>query len=150
MMMPARTTLASARLCGDLALVVARTTTTPPRSRGSGHDQASTTRKTAEAAAALATLSAADILEAQDKRGAIDPVVCPLWQPIAISGPAFTVRAPSGDNLAVHRALAVAPAGCVLVVEVEGDASRRALAGDIIGYAAKRRGLHGLVTNGVV
>jgi len=43
-----------------------------------------------------------------------------------------------------------APAGSVLVVEVEGDAKRRALAGDIIGYAALRRGLRGLVTNGVV
>ena len=131
-------------------MVVARTTTTHPAVEEPDTTKRAQQGKTAEAAAALATLSAADILEAQDKRGAIDPVVCPLWQPIAISGPAFTVRAPSGDNLAVHRALAVAPAGCVLVVEVEGDASRRALAGDIIGYAAKRRGLHGLVTNGVV
>lgn len=60
----------------------------------------------AAAAAELATFSAADVLEAQDKRGAIDPAVRPLWRPIAVSGPAFTVRAPSGDNLALHRALA--------------------------------------------
>ena len=98
----------------------------------------------------LAELATADIVECQGLRGAIDPRIKPLWRPISLCGPAFTVRSAAGDNLAVHRALELAPAGSVLCVEVVGtieEVHSRALIGDIIGYAALKRGLAGLVTN---
>ena len=98
----------------------------------------------------LSELATADIVESQGLRGAIDPRIEPLWRPISLCGPAFTVRSAAGDNLAVHRALELAPAGSVLCVEVVGtieEVQSRALIGDIIGYAALKRGLRGLVTN---
>jgi 4-hydroxy-4-methyl-2-oxoglutarate aldolase len=101
----------------------------------------------------LAELATADVIESQNLSGGIDPQIAPLWRPISLCGPAFTVRSLGGDNLAVHRALAEAPAGSVLVVESHGTAEEihaRALIGDIIGYAALRRGLAGLVTNAPV
>eukprot|EP01051_Picozoa_sp_SAG22_P012141 SAG22_NODE_1237_length_5050_cov_1.625404_2_plen_82_part_00 len=50
----------------------------------------------------------------------------------------------------MHHALTEAPAGSVLVVEITGDEPcQRALIGDIIAYAAKKKGLAGLITNGV-
>ena len=101
----------------------------------------------------LAELATADVIESQGLIGGIDPHIAPLWRPISLCGPAFTVRSVGGDNLAVHRALAEAPTGSVLVVESHGTAEEihaRALIGDIIGYAALRRGLAGLVTNAPV
>ena len=98
----------------------------------------------------LARMSAADVLEVQSQLGAVDPAIAPLWRPISLCGPAFTVRCIGGDNLAVHHALVEAKRGQVLVVEVTGGAKQTALMGDIIAYAARARGLAGLVTNGVV
>ena len=98
----------------------------------------------------LARISAADVFESQSQSGAVDPAIAPLWRPISLCGPAFTVRCVGGDNLAVHHALVEAHPGQVLVVEVTGDAKQTALMGDIIAYAARVRGLAGLVTNGVV
>lgn len=103
------------------------------------------------AASGLAGLSAADIFEAQGKSGQIDPCVAPLWRPMSLAGPAFTVRQPSGDNLALHHALSEATPGSVLVVQVEGSQPlERALMGDIIAYAAQKKKLAGLITNGAV
>ena len=98
----------------------------------------------------ISQISAADIFESQGKSGAIDPAITALWRPISLCGPAFTVRCVGGDNLAVHHALLEANPGQVLVVEVTGDAKQTAVVGDIIAYAARLRGLAGLVTNGVV
>lgn len=101
----------------------------------------------------LIGISAADVLEAQGKRGRVDSKIAPIYRPMSLVGPAFTVKQEAGGNLSVHHALAEAPAGCVLVVEVVGkqlDKHKRAVMGDIIAYAAKRRGILGLVTNGVV
>jgi 4-hydroxy-4-methyl-2-oxoglutarate aldolase len=40
----------------------------------------------------LAALSAADIFEAQGKRGQVCPSIAPLWRPMSLAGPAFTIR----------------------------------------------------------
>eukprot|EP01043_Picozoa_sp_COSAG02_P013206 COSAG02_NODE_524_length_20723_cov_79.399438_17_plen_291_part_00 len=99
----------------------------------------------------LTELATADIVESQSLRGAInDPRIEPLWRPISLCGPVFTVRSVAGDNLAVHRALEAAPAGSVLCVESCGtieEVQSRALIGDIISYAALKCELAGLVTN---
>ena len=51
----------------------------------------------------------------------------------------------------MHHALEEAPKGSILVIEVEGkNPKKRALLGDVIGYVAKKKGLGGVVTNGVV
>ena len=93
------------------------------------------------------------MIQSQGLAGGVDPAIAPLWRPIDLCGPAFTVRSLGGDNLAVHRALIEAPEGCVLAVESVGTAEEiasRALIGDIIAYAALKRGLAGLITNAPV
>jgi 4-hydroxy-4-methyl-2-oxoglutarate aldolase len=70
--------------------------------------------------------------------------ITPLFRPIRLCGPAFTVQAAPRDNLPVHRALAEAPAGCVLVIATEGDAAH-AFWGEITTEAAVARGIAGLV-----
>jgi 4-hydroxy-4-methyl-2-oxoglutarate aldolase len=66
-----------------------------------------------------------------------------------ISAPAFTCRCMPGDNLALHAALAEAPAGSVLVCDAGGDAGWGYF-GELMGTDARNRGLAGLVIDGSV
>ena len=62
-------------------------------------------------------------------------------------GPAFTVKAPGGDNLAFHLALDLAQPGDILVVDGQRN-MERALAGELMMNYAMKRGLGGIVVNG--
>jgi regulator of RNase E activity RraA len=64
-------------------------------------------------------------------------------------GPAVTVRAHPGDNLAVHIAVACAAAGSVIVVDAGGERTV-AFAGDLVVRAAARRGIAGIVIDGAI
>lgn len=97
----------------------------------------------------LAGIATATLGEAQGLRGIVDHRIAPLWRPIQLAGPAFTVQTPPGDNMPIHLALAEAPPGSVLVVACGGDESH-ALIGDIMAQAALKRGVAGLVTDGMV
>ena len=98
---------------------------------------------------ALSRISSATLHETMGKRHTMWPSIRPLWRPLSLCGPAFTVRARPGDNLAVHWGLAVAPAGSVLVVSHKGDNTCGGW-GEIASVAALARGLGGLVTDGAV
>jgi 4-hydroxy-4-methyl-2-oxoglutarate aldolase len=73
----------------------------------------------------------------------------PLWDSARVSGPAFTVKGAPGDNLALHRALAGAPTGSVLVADVQ-DGVAHGHWGDLMTQAAEVRGLSGLVIRGSI
>lgn len=64
-------------------------------------------------------------------------------------GPAYPVRSMVGENSVIHRAVARAPAGSVLVVDAEGYADR-AVWGDVLTAAALARGIVGGVIDGAV
>lgn len=98
---------------------------------------------------ALREISTPTLHEAMGKRNAMSSSIRPLWSSMAVCGPAFTVQARPGDNLAVHWALAVAPAGSVLVVSHEDDNTCGGW-GEIATIAALERGLAGHVTDGGV
>ena len=61
----------------------------------------------------------------------------------------FRSRCTPGDNLAVHVAVARAPAGSALVVDV-GDVPDRGYWGEVLTTAAQSKGLAGLVIDGGV
>ncbi|MGI5405111.1 RraA family protein [Streptomyces sp. CA-135486] len=72
----------------------------------------------------------------------------PAWPGARLAGPAYTVRGLGGDNLALHRAVAAAPPGHVLVADLQ-----RAIHGhwgEVLAFAARTRGLLGLVIDGGV
>ncbi|WP_105969969.1 RraA family protein [Streptomyces geranii] len=79
---------------------------------------------------------------------ACDPVLRAAWPGARVAGPAFTVQGVGGDNLALHRAVAEAPPGSVLVVDLQRSAHGHW--GEILAVAAQRRGLLGLVVDGGV
>ena len=94
----------------------------------------------------LATATVADNVAAAR---VLDPTVRHLAGPPRAVGPAFTVRTGPGGYSAVREALAVAPAGCVLVLAGSGERGR-AIWGEVSTAIAIGRGLQGVVVDGVV
>jgi 4-hydroxy-4-methyl-2-oxoglutarate aldolase len=72
-----------------------------------------------------------------------------MWPGAQFAGPAFGIRCPVGDNLAVHAGVARAPRGSVLAVTVAGDVSR-GYWGEVLATAAQAAGIVALVIDGPV
>src|SRR5918996_1507852 len=77
------------------------------------------------------------------------PRIRAVWPDARLAAPAFAVRCTSGDNLAIHVAVARAPAGSVLVVDV-GIEPERGYWGEVLTTAAMARSIAGVVIDGCV
>jgi 4-hydroxy-4-methyl-2-oxoglutarate aldolase len=97
----------------------------------------------------LVALGAADVYEARGREGALPPGIDPLWRPLSLTGPAFTVGGRSADNLALHRAVAQAPPGVVLVASTEQSITVP-IWGDLLSRISQAKGILGLITDGAV
>jgi 4-hydroxy-4-methyl-2-oxoglutarate aldolase len=71
------------------------------------------------------------------------------WTGARLAAPAFPVHCTPGDNLAIHVAVACAPPGSALAVDV-GDVEELGYWGEVLTTAAEARGLAGLVIDGGV
>ena len=71
----------------------------------------------------------------------------PAWVGSMVAGPAYTLRCGPGHNLALHVAIAQAPAGSVLVADATAD-PEWGYWGEVLTEAAMARGLVGLVIDG--
>ena len=91
----------------------------------------------------------ATIHEAAGKIGALPSAIKPMDPTFSISGPAFTVHSPPGDNLWLHRAIAVAKPGDVLVV-VTDAVYEYGYWGEIMSTAGNAAKLGGLVIDACV
>jgi 4-hydroxy-4-methyl-2-oxoglutarate aldolase len=94
----------------------------------------------------LGRAGAATVYEAAGRRGDVDPVIRAATTGLSVAGRAFTVDCEIGDNLALHRAVAEAEAGSVLVVD--GHEGEFGYLGDVLAEAAAARGILGVVING--
>jgi 4-hydroxy-4-methyl-2-oxoglutarate aldolase len=95
-----------------------------------------------------AALGSATLHEAAGRIGALPASLRPVDPSWRIAGPARTVSGASGDNLAIHHAIAVANSGDVLVVATGDDTARWGYWGEIMSCAAQHRRLTGLVLQG--
>ncbi|MEP9389204.1 4-carboxy-4-hydroxy-2-oxoadipate aldolase/oxaloacetate decarboxylase [Mesorhizobium sp. KR9-304] len=91
---------------------------------------------------------AATVYEASGRIGCLDSEIRPVVASAVVSGRAFTVRCDHGDNLAVHRAVAEAEAGDILIVD--GQSGAFGYVGDVLAEAALARGIAGVVVDGTV
>lgn len=91
----------------------------------------------------------ATLHEAGGKIGALPPQIKPMAPSFRVCGPAFTVQGPPGDNLRLHRALAAARPGDVIVASV-GGVYEYGYWGEIMSTAGVARKLGGLVIDGCV
>jgi RraA family protein len=73
----------------------------------------------------------------------------PMHKSGYLAGPALTVKCRPGDNLMIHKALAMAQAGDVIVVDAGGDLTN-SLFGEIMVATCVARGVAGVVLNGAV
>ncbi|HEV8021000.1 MAG TPA: hypothetical protein VGP41_07020 [Candidatus Lustribacter sp.] len=96
-----------------------------------------------------ASFGTATIHEAAGKIGALPSAIKPMDPSFSISGPAFTVHSPPGDNLWLHRAIAVAKPGDILVVVTEG-VYEHGYWGEIMSTAGNAAKLGGLVIDACV
>lgn len=97
----------------------------------------------------FAEISPTTLADLLGREQVMDLGVRPLWTPVPrLAGPAYTVRCLPGDNLMLHAAIHRAAPGSVLVVEA-GDTDF-ALAGGNVCAVAQRRGIAGIVTDGVI
>jgi 4-hydroxy-4-methyl-2-oxoglutarate aldolase len=94
----------------------------------------------------IPTTTLADVL---GREQVMDIGIRPLWTPVPrVTGPAFTVRCPPGDNLMLHAAIYRAAPGSVIVAE-GGDVDY-ALAGGNVCAVAQRHGIAAFVIDGVI
>ena len=96
-----------------------------------------------------AVLSTALLASAGRERVGVVGGLEAAWCGARAFGPAFTVRGAAGDNLALHRAIAEAPASVVVVADVQGE-REVAHVGDVLARAARARGICGIVVNGAI
>ena len=75
--------------------------------------------------------------------------VKPMWTGAQLAGPAFPVACAPGDNLAIHVAVAEAPAGSVLAIDA-GAVPDRGYFGEVLATASIAAGQLGLVIDGCV
>jgi 4-hydroxy-4-methyl-2-oxoglutarate aldolase len=100
-----------------------------------------------ELAAAFVELGAATLGESGARR--MQARIKPAWVGARVAGPAYPVRCTPGDNLAVHVAVAEAPPGVVLAVDV-GIERELGYWGEVLTTGAQARGIAGLVIDGGV
>lgn len=99
--------------------------------------------------ARLAALGSATLGEAWPGARILADPPRPLAPDMALAGRALPLSCRPGDNLALHRAIAAAEPGDVLVMDYGGDCGTGPF-GEIMALACQLRGIAGLVTNGAV
>ena len=97
-------------------------------------------------AATLLTLGSATLGESGGRP--MHPRIRAAWPGAMLAAPAYAVLCATSDNLAVHAAVAEAPAGSALVVAV--DPPERGYWGEVLTTGAEARGITGLVIDGGV
>jgi 4-hydroxy-4-methyl-2-oxoglutarate aldolase len=97
--------------------------------------------------AAARAIATATLFESNAKQGALPAAIKPLGPGQVICGPALPVATPPGDNYWIHRAVAGAAPGEVLVIAT-GGAYDNGYWGEILSTAALARGIGGVVIDG--
>jgi 4-hydroxy-4-methyl-2-oxoglutarate aldolase len=106
-------------------------------------------RVDAELARQASLLDTATLHEAAGKSGALPSAIKPMHCDFRLAGPALTVAGPPADNLWLHRAIAAAQPGDILVVFVSSF-YEAGYWGEVMTAAARHRAVGGLVIDGQV
>ncbi|RNE67311.1 4-carboxy-4-hydroxy-2-oxoadipate aldolase/oxaloacetate decarboxylase [Cryobacterium tepidiphilum] len=94
----------------------------------------------------LGSFTAATIHEAQGRRGAVASNIKPIDRNQSFIGSAFTVVCAPRDNLMLQVAIHYAQPGDVLIVSA-GEFAEAGTFGDVLGNAAKAKGIAAVVTD---
>ena len=97
----------------------------------------------------FARLPVANVSDSMCRMTAGGPRLRPMHQGGALAGPALTVKTRPGDNLMVHKAIALAEPGDVIVVDAGGDLTN-ALIGEMMLMQMAKRSVAGVIINGAI
>lgn len=103
----------------------------------------------ADTVARFAKLPVANVSDSMSRLTAAGAQLRPMHGGGVLAGPALTVKAPPGDNLMLHKAIALAQPGDVIVMDAGGDLTN-ALMGEMMLMQATARGVAGVVINGAI
>ena len=103
----------------------------------------------ADTVARFAKLPVANVSDSMSRLTAGGAQLRPMHGGGVLAGPALTVKAPPGDNLMLHKAIALAQPGDVIVMDAGGDLTN-ALMGEMMLMQATARGVAGVVINGAI
>lgn len=98
---------------------------------------------------AFRSIPVANISDVMSRMASGGTELRPMHAGNVMAGPAITVRSAPGDNLMLHKALAMAEPGDVIVVDAGGE-RQNAITGEIMVAVAKKKGLGGFVINGPI
>jgi len=108
------------------------------------------TRKVAEEVVArFRGLPVANVSDSMSRMTAGGARLRPMHAGGVMAGPALTVKTRPGDNLMVHKAIALAEPGDVIVVDAGGYCDH-AIIGELMMSRARQRGLAGIVIWGAI
>ena len=99
--------------------------------------------------AELRKIVTAHLSDNMNRLHAVAAEIRPCHKRGRLVGPALTVKVPPGDNLMVHKAIDIARAGDVIVVDA-GGATAQAIIGEIMSNHAASRGVAGMVIDGAI
>jgi RraA family protein len=99
--------------------------------------------------AAFAHIPVANISDCMARMSAAGPLLRPMHGSGRLAGAALTVKTRPGDNLFIHKALDMAGAGDVIVVDGGGDLTN-ALIGELMTTYARSRCIAGFVIDGAI
>jgi regulator of RNase E activity RraA len=102
-----------------------------------------------DVATRFARLPVANVSDSMARMTAGGARLRPMHGGGGMAGPALTVKAPPGDNLMFHKAIALAAPGDVIVVDAGGEVTN-ALMGELMLMQIARRGVAGVVVNGAI
>lgn len=94
----------------------------------------------------------ANVADVMNRNCAMNPRICLISDPkeeIAV-GTAFTVKARSGDNLAIHAAMQYIGEGDFLVVSNEGETSRSLIGDIMLSYLRYQKKIAGVIIDGPI
>jgi len=97
-------------------------------------------------------IPASNVADVMERNSAMHPRIRLVSSPKdqMMVGPAFTVKARAGDNLALHAALTFCNEGDVLVVSNEGDNSRSLIGEVMMAYLMYTKKIAGIVLDGPI
>lgn len=96
----------------------------------------------------FAGIPVANIADNMNRMSCMDAKIRPI-NDIPLLGPAFTVKSRPGDNLMLHKALDLAEAGDIIVVDAQGDLTN-SIMGELMALWAKQRDIGGFIIDGAI
>jgi regulator of RNase E activity RraA len=93
--------------------------------------------------------SPAQVADSMSRLGAMDAGIRPVWNSPRIIGSALTVWCHTGDNLMLHKALSLAQAGDIVVMNTQGNVANSGF-GELLATSAVKIGVRGVIMDGTV